>query len=71
MKATEIAESIRHTVEMSKLHPNDTESLTCSIGVADINDASSVKQAIAFADEALYHAKGEGRNTVVTYALDR
>ena len=71
MKATEIAESIRHTVEMSKLHPNDTESLTCSIGVADINDASSVKQAIAFADEALYHAKGEGRNSVVTYALDR
>lgn len=68
-KATEIAESIRLKVERAWLHPNDEDELTCSIGVADINDASSVKQAIAHADEALYNAKGSGRNRVVTYGF--
>ena len=42
-------------------------SITVSIGIAYSNDAESIVDFVAFADQALYQAKEENRNKIVTY----
>ncbi|MEX0825110.1 MAG: GGDEF domain-containing protein [Pirellulaceae bacterium] len=64
-QAIEIAESIRREVEAGAL--NDGCEITVSIGLATIGDASSPKELYQIADDALYAAKAQGRNRVVSY----
>jgi diguanylate cyclase (GGDEF)-like protein len=42
---------------------------TLSIGIADCKDATSIDALFNAADEALYAAKGRGRNQVITYPV--
>ncbi|MGN7613691.1 diguanylate cyclase [Magnetococcales bacterium HHB-1] len=44
-----------------------TLNVTGSFGVSSLGSAESVKEAIDRADEALYQAKGAGRNRVITF----
>ncbi len=41
--------------------------ITVSIGIAYGNDVDSIIDLLAYADQALYQAKDEGRNKIVTY----
>jgi two-component system cell cycle response regulator len=67
--AASFAERVRQAIEetefdvVSAPHP-----VTLSIGVAGLRDGQNVEQLIAAADEALYAAKGAGRNRVVVGA---
>jgi diguanylate cyclase (GGDEF)-like protein len=64
-----IAERIRQTVEADQLRcETGTFSCTVSIGVATYpRDAGQKSALIEYADQALYEAKGDGRNRVVTF----
>ena len=70
--ALRVAERLRRAVEKSRFFagsPDAPEHLTISIGVAVFSaDAQSKRDLIASADEALYHAKHSGRNSVVLYS---
>jgi len=63
-----VAEKLRHAVEKSKLSPDNYEisfGYTISIGVALIYDATlGFREAISYADYALYQSKEQGRNRV-------
>lgn len=64
------AERIRSSVEASRVeHEDKLLSVTLSIGVAStmITECQTTSQLIEAADEALYHAKGNGRNQVGCY----
>lgn len=62
-QAQEKAEFIRNVVERHQwVHG---ESMTCCIGVAQMGDERT-SEALARADDALYQAKGNGRNRVET-----
>lgn len=65
--AKKLAESLRRRIESHTFHA-DT-SLTCSFGVASTEGTKGTKELSLFkkADEALYRAKLQGRNRVVTY----
>lgn len=70
-QAMELAEKLRRAVES---HPfqvgKETTQVTVSVGVATFpQDASSMLDLIAKADQALYAAKGRGRNRVVAFPL--
>ncbi|WP_051241314.1 GGDEF domain-containing protein [Vibrio litoralis] len=60
--ASQVAERIRSTVE-SYQWP-EVGILTCSFGVTEMAPGEGVTEMIARADEALYHAKRNGRNRV-------
>ena len=45
-------------------------SITVSIGIAYSNSAESINDLLAHADQALYQAKEENRNKIVTYIAD-
>jgi len=62
----EVAERVRSAVEGHVLHVDDGTELrvTCSLGVAELASRPSPKDLVNAADEALYHAKVEGRNRV-------
>ncbi len=65
--AKEIAERIRLTVEDFKLQGEGKEPIktTVSLGVAEFNsDKENINDLIKRADNALYMAKGKGRNRV-------
>jgi diguanylate cyclase (GGDEF)-like protein len=65
--AKEIAERIRLTVEDFKLQREGKEPIktTVSLGVAEFNsDKENINDLIKRADNALYMAKGKGRNRV-------
>ncbi len=66
--ATAVAESIRNTIEHSRVvRPKTGEEvrrLTISIGVTRFVASEEVKQTLSRADEALYAAKANGRNRV-------
>jgi len=63
--ATALAERIRCSFEQSQLRP-PTRPLTASFGVAQLQDGENESDLIKRADHALYRAKHEGRNRVVT-----
>jgi len=63
-----LAERIRKNMERNVINYEGEEiKVTCSIGVAKILEADTLKTAIVKADEALYAAKNSGRNQVKTY----
>ena len=63
-----VAENIRASIEAGKLVRSDTRkpigTITASLGVAQYQAGESNEEFIARADEALYYAKGNGRNQV-------
>lgn len=61
--AQQFAEKLRRAVE-GHAFP-DIERLTCSFGVAEFRATDGQDALVKRADEALYRAKGEGRNRVV------
>lgn len=63
--AIEVAERIRKRTESfnwSQFHPE--LSVTCSIGVAEMNQEANAAELLSSADQALYDAKEKGRNRV-------
>lgn len=70
--AMQVANRVRRGVEQSKFFagsPRQVEHLTISIGVAIFDqDAHTKRDLIEAADAALYTAKSQGRNQVVSYA---
>lgn len=64
--ATEIAERLRDALSRLRLHDSGKEThLTCSVGVAELVAGESLDELILRADQALYRAKGLGRDKVV------
>lgn len=62
-----VAESLRSTIEDLAVAGNPEVRVTASIGVAAFaDDAGDEKELIGKADLALYQAKAEGKNRVVS-----
>jgi len=63
-----LAERVRAAIEETEFDVGAaaSHSVTMSIGVAALAEGQSVEVLVTAADEALYEAKGEGRNRVVT-----
>ena len=63
-----VAESIRRSIEKGRVFNPKTgeevQRVTISLGVTELVHGEAIEQAIARADEALYRAKGGGRNRV-------
>ena len=66
--AERLAERVRETMSERRLmlDPSTSFSVTASFGVAAFPDAATPAALFAAADEALYRAKSEGKNRVVT-----
>jgi diguanylate cyclase (GGDEF)-like protein len=66
------AERLRQKVEEAEFYQQDvmpSKNLTVSIGVACFpDDAQSAEELLSKADQALYQAKKEGKNRIVTWA---
>lgn len=61
-----VSERIRMAISESVLLPDKDRPVTASFGIANYNDESDWPELIARADNALYTAKAQGRNQVVT-----
>lgn len=59
-EASVLAENIRIRVERSQLF--EKQKVTISLGIAELTKATSAKQWLGLADDALYQAKKTGRN---------
>ena len=69
-----VAEKLRLTIQQMEFDvPNqaDTFTLTCSFGVTQRQQAETLDELLALADEALYTAKRTGRNKVETKTQTR
>ena len=70
-EAEDIAEHLRLTIEQTTLHYGKKDiQLTVSIGIATITGKSTDRDRqnmYRYADKALYHSKGAGRNLVTHY----
>lgn len=64
--AVALAERLRGGIAVHPDHPADMPPVTVSIGVAVHRPGEDVEHCIQRADEALYRAKHQGRNCVVT-----
>ena len=64
-KAADLAEKLRHRILQTNFIPEDPVSVTASFGVATSPAGGSFDEAFQQADQALYLAKGRGRNCVV------
>jgi diguanylate cyclase (GGDEF)-like protein len=62
-EAMVVAENLRRAVAESKILPRDT--VTVSVGVGEVRSRDTVKDWMKRVDDALYRAKGAGRNRVV------
>lgn len=66
------AESIRHSLEIAKLKRKDSEktlgTITASFGIAAYRgeDVETINEWVKRADDALYEAKNQGRNRIVS-----
>jgi diguanylate cyclase (GGDEF)-like protein len=69
-QAEQQAQRVRKAVggEPFQVKPEVEETVTISVGVAQLGSEESLEQAIARADDALYQAKESGRNKVVCAA---
>lgn len=67
-EAGSFAERIRRTVEEESF--GVVENLTISLGVAQLLENDTTDSVLKRVDNALYQAKGEGRNRVVLYSED-
>jgi len=66
--AYQLMERLRSTVEAHVFqHKGDSCKMTLSIGLAAWKPPMGVKEIVKIADDALYMAKGSGRNRVVCY----
>jgi len=66
--AAEMAERLRLRISEEKFVYKETAvDSSASFGVALVSGGSELKEAIKYADQALYKAKNEGRNRVVIY----
>jgi len=63
--AAELAERIRQRVEAGEL--DEQRPLTVSVGVGTLGDAGCPQELYRVSDEALYAAKAQGRNRLVSY----
>ncbi|MDU0353793.1 GGDEF domain-containing protein [Paraglaciecola aquimarina] len=61
------AEKIRKAIESASYDVGEKTTITASIGVTRIKKSTSLEQAFLQADQALYYAKGGGRNRVVIF----
>ena len=71
IEAVEIAERIRRSLASTPMAVSESKyiDLTVSIGIADYpTDGEEQRTLLAHADQALYQAKGAGRNQVVCYS---
>lgn len=66
-RALDTAEALRKAVEAIRLEELGNDSVTLSIGVHKIDFTIGRDENFAFADKALYRAKGQGRNVVALY----
>ena len=69
-ESVEIAERIRRSLASTPLAVSDKQfvNVTVSIGIAMFpTDGVNESALLSNADQAMYHAKGEGRNRVVRY----
>ncbi|MCL2389174.1 MAG: GGDEF domain-containing protein [Elusimicrobia bacterium] len=68
-QAYEIAQTIRSLVRQKGFEQNDNKfSISISIGISRYpEDGTTVEELTSAADKALYHAKQNGRNMVVSY----
>src|SRR5262249_28059552 len=61
-RAHEVAEKLRDAI--SKARFDETKSVTCSFGIAQLEDGDTDNSLLSRADNALYRAKVNGRNRV-------
>jgi diguanylate cyclase (GGDEF)-like protein len=67
-EACSAAERVRHELASSDEHVLARLPPTTSIGISAIRSAAvPLRDLLRQADEALYRAKGDGRNRIVTY----
>lgn len=64
MHAQDIAERIRANLELEDLLRSGFGAITCSIGVAELQNSEDARSWLRRADEALYNAKNSGKNCV-------
>ena len=68
MRATQFAERLCKTIEMSTLIVGGQEiAVTVSVGIASVISSISLSEILNRADKALYEAKGAGRNRVCIF----
>ena len=66
-EASIVAERLRAGIDSEVVeHEGETLRFTVSVGVSALAEAETLEHLIARADAALYEAKHEGRNRVVT-----
>ncbi len=70
-KAADLAEKLRRRILETDFTPEDPLSITASFGVASVKAGQSFEEAFLQADQALYLAKGRGRNCVVASTEDQ
>ncbi len=58
----------RLRLKIAEMNMTDIPQITVSMGLAGFNAGDNLDNILQFADEALYKAKGEGRNKVITKA---
>ena len=63
--AYKIAESLREKIQKATLEDDTIPAFTCSFGVVQIDENSSILDILSRVDKALYRAKEAGRNRVV------
>jgi diguanylate cyclase (GGDEF)-like protein len=63
--AFKLAEKIRLVIHETTFEPQDPLSVTISVGVSDRLENEAFASCFKRADDALYAAKAQGRNTVV------
>ena len=64
MQVIELAENLRKLV--MTISVDSVKNITCSFGVAEIEENESIEQFCERADQAVYIAKKSGRNKVCT-----
>lgn len=69
-EAAAVAERLRRTVEAIKFDTGEPPRVTASFGVAEFSEEEPIADFVKRADDALYRAKGGGRNRVTSACGD-